>query len=108
MNLNKLKDKHGDKSLRKEDFSKAINLIDHIQTQLDGVLENDKRKYRNAMLENQLDNKSPHSAKQARQDKAEFSVLVAHEIIGSIQNALDEVAKHWTDLKSIHLNKEGY
>lgn len=99
MDISAMAKRHGNKPMRKKDFKQAFNTIKEIRAMIDGKLDNSKRTFRAGMMDIQMDKKNPASAKAARKDELEFNVLVAHEIMGSIHNALDKVESHWDKLQ---------
>ncbi|EBX6050926.1 hypothetical protein DSS60_23630, partial [Salmonella enterica subsp. enterica serovar Amager] len=97
--------KHGSKSLRKQDCKDALKFIGEIRAMIEGKLTNATRKHRNEMMNIRLDKTSPASSLQIKQNYSEFNVLAAHEVMGSIDNALDKVENHWQKLLD-KLNKD--
>ncbi|EIW6816249.1 hypothetical protein VB285_004452 [Salmonella enterica] len=105
MNIQELAKRQGNKPMRKQDFKRAFDTIKEIRALLDGRVTNSRNKYKRELLEIELDKRSPASKLSAMKDNAEFSVLVEHEIAGSIENALDKVESHWQKLKEKHIKE---
>ncbi|EBS6916560.1 hypothetical protein NRE21_004229 [Salmonella enterica] len=108
MDLGKLINKHTDKALRKKDFKRAFGLIDRVETELESLLDSDRRKYRGTVYKHTVDKTIPESRKGAELEDAEISVLVGHTLIADLLDALDTVKDKWKKLEAIHTNREGY
>ncbi|EGK0756601.1 hypothetical protein IOL78_003835 [Salmonella enterica] len=99
MEISAMAKRHGNKPMRKKDFKQAFNTIKEIRAMIDGKLDNSKRSFRAGLMDIRMDKRNPDSVKDLKKDELEFNVLVAHEIVGSIHNALDKVESHWEKLQ---------
>jgi ribosomal protein L29 len=99
MNITKIAERHTNQPMKQHSIKQARKLISAITTQLDSKLETAISKYRRELARTTIDRTLSDGVKRSIINDAEYEVLAAHEIIGSLTNALDEVKNKWDTLE---------
>ncbi|EAN7582102.1 hypothetical protein GTE16_004416 [Salmonella enterica subsp. enterica] len=98
INIEKMAAKHSSKPMKQHSVNDAKKLISAIETELESKLETAISKYRREISRANSDMTISISMKNSIIDNAEYELLAAHEIIGSITTALDNVLDNWEKL----------